>query len=173
MSYKILTIFLAVVIVLVGWSSLSPRLFKSKSPTQSSQSSTANSTIGVNNAGVPKAEVVQNFFDLGVIKLSDVTKQDYILKNTGSAPLQILKITSNCGCTAGQIIYQNKTSEEYSMGWPGSDVAEINPGDTATIRLIYRPATMPVYGLVGREVYVTTNDLSNSKLVFGIKAIVK
>ena len=52
-------------------------------------------------------------------------------------------------------------------------VTEIAPGDTATVRLTYRPATMPVYGVVEREVYVTTNDPENQKLVFSIKTKVK
>src|SRR3989338_6133218 len=121
----------------------------------------------------PKAETTQTFFDMGEIKVSDVKQQDYALKNIGTKPLQILNVNSSCGCTAGQIIYNGKTSKEYSMHSQSGLVAEIAPGDTATIRLTYRPATMPVYGAVEREVYVTTNDPENQKLVFSIKAIVK
>ena len=52
-------------------------------------------------------------------------------------------------------------------------VTEIASGETATVRLTYRPASMPVYGLVEREVYVTTNDPANEKLIFSITAKVK
>ena len=169
MSYKTLIIFLAIIVPIIGLTSLLPSWFQLKSPDQSF----SNVATDNNKTGKPKAEITQAFFNLGEMKLADVKQQDFTLKNIGEQPLKILDVTTNCGCTAGQIIYQGKTSEEYSMGWPGSNVAEINPGDTATVRLTYRPATMPVYGLVEREVYVTTNNPSRSKLIFGIKVIVK
>lgn len=121
----------------------------------------------------PKAETDQTFYDMGEIRVSDVKQQDYTLKNSGTQPLQILNVNSSCGCTAGQIIYKGETSKEYSMHSQSRFVTKIAPGDTATVRLTYRPATMPVYGAVEREVYVTTNDPANQKLIFSIKAIVK
>ena len=129
-------------------------------------------SFSAQDADRPKAEVAKAFFDMGEIKVSDVKQQDYALKNTGTKPLQILNINSSCGCTAGQIIYKGKTSKEYSMHSQSGFVTEIAPGDTAVVRLTYRPATMPVYGAVEREVYVATNDPKNQKLVFSIKAIV-
>lgn len=121
----------------------------------------------------PKAETQQVFSDLGEIKVTDVKQVDYQLKNTGTKPLQILNINSSCGCTAGQIIYKEFTSDEFSMHTQSGYVTEIAPGDTGIVRLTYRPATMPVYGIVEREVYITTNDPANQRLVFGIKAKVK
>lgn len=121
----------------------------------------------------PKAETARTSFNMGEIKVSDVKRQDYSLKNTGTKPLQILNVNSSCGCTAGQIIYNGKTSKEYSMHSQSGLVTEIAPGDTAIVRLTYRPATMPVYGLVERAVYVTTNDPVNQKLVFSITAKVR
>ena len=121
----------------------------------------------------PKAETAQTFYDFEEIKVSDVKQQDFTLKNSGTKPLQILNVNSSCGCTAGQIIYKGETSKEYSMHSQSGFVTEIAPGDSATVKLTYRPATMPVYGAVEREVYVTTNDPANQKLIFSIKAIVK
>lgn len=121
----------------------------------------------------PKAETTQTFTDLGEIKVSDVKQQDYTLKNAGTKPLQILNINSSCGCTTGQIIYKGETSKEYSLHAQSGFVTEIAPGDTATVRLTYRPAIMPVYGLIEREIYITTNDPVNQKLVFSVKAKVK
>src|SRR3972149_10005872 len=105
----------------------------------------------------PKAEPTQLFANLGEIKVTDVKQQDFILKNAGTKSLQILGVSSSCGCTTGQIIYKDNESKIYSMHAQGEYVTDIAPGDTAIIRLVYRPATMPVYGLVEREVYVTTN----------------
>jgi hypothetical protein len=121
----------------------------------------------------PKAETSKVFVDLGQIKVSDVKVEEFPLKNIGTKPLQILDVNTSCGCTAGQIIYKGDTSKEFSMHAQSGYVTEIAPGDTATVRLTYRPASMPVYGLVEREVYVSTNDPANQKLVFSIKANVR
>lgn len=131
-------------------------------------------TFASQDSDRPRAETAQTMFNLGEIKVSDVKQQDFMLKNSGTKPLQILGVSSSCGCTAGQIIYQGTTSREYSMhSQKGGLVAEIAPGDTAVVRLTYRPATMPVFGAVGRDVYVTTNDPDKQKLTFSIRAIVK
>ncbi|MBI5614538.1 DUF1573 domain-containing protein [Candidatus Gottesmanbacteria bacterium] len=125
------------------------------------------------DADRPKVEMSNTFFDMGEISVSDVKQQDFTFKNVGTKPLQILGVNSSCGCTAGQILYKGEASKEFSMHLVGGYVTDIAAGDTATVRLTYRPATMPVYGLVEREVYVTTNDPANQKLVFSIKAKVK
>lgn len=120
-----------------------------------------------------KIAVSPAFVNLGEIKISDVKQQDFSLKNTDAKPLQILNISSSCSCTTGQIIYKDFTSQEYGMHAQSGYVTTIAPGDAAIIRLTYRPAIMPVYGLVTREVYLTTNDPAKQKLVFSIRAMVK
>lgn len=121
----------------------------------------------------PKAETGETFFDMGEIKVSDVKQQDFTLKNIGTKPLQILNINSSCNCTFGQIIYKDLTTNEFGMHAQSGYVTDILPGDTATVRVIYKPALMPVYGFVEREVYITTNDPLRQKLVFSVKAKVK
>ncbi|MEP7167446.1 MAG: DUF1573 domain-containing protein [Candidatus Woesebacteria bacterium] len=165
MSPKVIIISLLVFVVFVVGISF---LF---STTQKPQSNAV--AFSAQDTERPKAETALKFVDMGVIKVSDVKQQDYTLKNVGTKPLQILNINSSCGCTAGQIIYNGTTSKEYSMHAQSGFVTEIAPGDTATVRLTYRPATMPVYGAVEREVYVTTNDPANPKLIFSIKANVQ
>lgn len=120
----------------------------------------------------PAAEIKENFKDLGTIKVKDTQETLFTLKNIGDKPLQLSDINSSCGCTSGQIIYNGITSKEYSMHSRSDDVFEIAPQTEAQVKLTYRPFTMPVYGLVEREVYITTNDPANSKLVFKIKAVV-
>lgn len=114
----------------------------------------------------------ERFFDFGKIKVSDVKQKDFILTNSGIKPLQILNINSSCGCTTGQIIYNGETSKEFGMHSQSGYVTEIAPNTSATVRVIYRPATMPVFGSVQREVYLTTNDSEKEKLVFAVKAYV-
>lgn len=114
----------------------------------------------------------ERFFDFGKIKVTDVKQKDFILTNSGTKPLQILNINSSCGCTTGQIIYNGQTSKEFGMHSQSGYVTEIDPNTSATVRVIYRPATMPVFGSVQREVYLTTNDSEKEKLVFAVKAYV-
>lgn len=121
----------------------------------------------------PKVETTQRLFDFGQIKVSDVKEQDFTLKNIGNKPLQILNINSSCNCTFGQVIYKGLKTKEYGMHAQSGYVTDIAPGDSASIRVTYKPAIMPVYGAVEREVYVTTNDPENAKLIFSIKATVK
>lgn len=121
----------------------------------------------------PRVETSNTFADLGEIKVSDVKQKDFTFKNAGTKPLQILNVNSSCNCTTGQIIYKDLTSKEFGMHNQSGFVTDIAPGGTAILRLIYRPAVMPIYGLVEREVYVTTNDPEKQRLVFSMKAIVK
>lgn len=135
--------------------------------------SPATVTYSTRESDRPKAEQDKTFVDLGTIKVSDVKVQDYTLTNSGTKALQILNVNSSCGCTAGQVIYKGETSKEFSMHTQSGFVTEIAPGDTAIVRLTYRPASMPVYGFVERAVYVETNDPANRKLTFSIKTKVE
>ena len=121
----------------------------------------------------PKIKVEKNIFDAGTIKVSDITKTEFTIQNTGVKPLQLFNISSSCGCTTGQIIYQGKESKEFGMHSTSDYSVGIAPGEKATVRMIYRPYVMPVYGPVEREVYVTTNDPDNQKLVFKMSSYVK
>ena len=121
----------------------------------------------------PRVEAKELFKDLGTIKVSEQKSEEFLLKNVGEKPLQLSQISSSCGCTVGQVIIAGKESEEFGMHSQSNYLAEIAPQKEAKLRVTYRPYVMPVYGPVEREVYVTTNDPENPKLVFRIKAIVK
>lgn len=121
----------------------------------------------------PIAEVKKISFDMGTIKVSDQKEAVFIVKNAGTRPLQLSNFTTSCGCTAVVIIYQGKTSDEFSMHAKGDYIAQIAPQTEASIKMIYRPYVMPVYGTVVREAYISTNDPNQPKLVFTVKAYVK
>lgn len=120
-----------------------------------------------------KVEVLETVSDLGEMKVADVKSKDFVIKNIGTNPLQITSVSSSCNCTFGQIVYKSQTSREYGMHAPGKFVNEIAVGDTAIIRVTYKPYVMPVYGPISRDVYVGTNDPDNPKLTFTVKTIVK
>jgi hypothetical protein len=121
----------------------------------------------------PKVEVKTTFSDMGNVKVSDEKEAVFTIKNMGAKPLQLFNVSSNCGCTTGQIVIDGKASVEFGMHGAGGLAGEIAPGKEGKVRMVYRPYVMPVYGPVDREVYVSTNDPENPKLVFKIRAYVK
>lgn len=130
-------------------------------------------SYSANDTQKPQVKVTSTSSDLGQMKVSDQKSQDFTLKNIGSKPLQLSNISSSCMCTAGQVVIDGKESEEFGMHSQADYIAQVDPGKTATVRVTYRPFQMPVYGAVEREVYVTTNDPENPKLVFKVQAFVK
>ena len=124
-------------------------------------------------ASSPKVVVAQSTADLGTINVVDEKQSDFTVKNEGREPLKLTRMNSSCNCTFGQLIYQGKTSQEYGMHAPSGFLGEIQPGEEGVIRVIYRPAIMPVYGIVERQVFVETNDPTQPKLTFSVKARVE
>lgn len=120
----------------------------------------------------PRAEAKTTYSDLGKMKVSDEKSAEFTLKNVGQKPLQLSEVSSNCNCTFGQVVIDGRESEVFGMHNVSDFAGEILPGKEAVIKVIYRPYIMPVYGMVGREVYVSTNDPENPKLVFKVKATV-
>jgi hypothetical protein len=118
----------------------------------------------------PKVELPETYSDTGTSKVKDTITRDFIVKNVGNKPLQLSNVNSNCGCTSAKIITGDKETKEYGMHKVSTEIIEVAPGTEITIRLIYRPFTMPVYGVVFREVYIDTNDPDLSKIILRIKA---
>ena len=121
----------------------------------------------------PKVEAKTTFSDLKTMKVSEDKSANFKIKNIGKKPLQLSNISSSCNCTFGQVVINGKESEIFGMHNVSDFAGEILPGKEAIIKVTYRPSIMPVYGEVGREVYVSTNDPLNPKLVFKVKANVK
>src|SRR3989344_635444 len=121
----------------------------------------------------PEVEVKSTSFDMGKMKVSEQKTAEFMLKNTGAKPLQLYDISSSCGCTVGQISYLGKESKEFGMHSVGAFGTPIAPNTEAKVKITYRPYVMPVYGKVEREVYISTNDPQNPKLVFQVKAFVQ
>ena len=118
----------------------------------------------------PKIQAKITYFDLGKMKVSDDKSADFKIKNIGQKTLQISNVSSSCNCTFGQIIIDGKESELFGMHNISDFAGEVLPRNEATGRVTYRPSIMPVYGIIEREVYISTNDPENSKLVFKVKA---
>ncbi len=125
------------------------------------------------NKEKPRVEAKTTFADLGKMKVSDDKSANFKIKNIGQKPLQLSNVSSSCNCAFGQIVINGKESELFGMHNISDFAGEVLPGKEAIIKVTYRPSIMPVYGVVEREVYVTTNDPDNQKLIFKVKATVK
>lgn len=81
-------------------------------------------------------------------------------------------------CTFAQVIIDDEESPDFNMVMHNSTAAQrwqgvVEPGLTATIRVIYRPSLMPVEGSVARNVKFATNDPSHPVVELGIHATVQ
>lgn len=130
-------------------------------------------SYSVSDKEMPIAEAKITFFDLGQMKVSDDKFANFKIKNIGQKPLQLSNVSSSCNCTFGQVLINGKESELFGMHNISDFAGEVLPGKEAVIKVTYRPSIMPVYGVIEREVYVSTNDPENPKLTFKVKANVK
>ncbi len=122
----------------------------------------------------PKAEVTEKKFDFGKIKLTDIAKHDFKIKNTGKNPLIITSIMTSCHCTTAILKVSGKPdSPEFGMHQDSSWQGEIALEEEATVSVVYEPAKMPVKGAVSRVITLTTNDPGNKEIQLEITADVE
>ena len=96
-----------------------------------------------------RVEILEENRDLGTIRVSDERTAEFLLRNVGGKPLHISQVQTSCMCTFAQVVIDDKKSPLFNMemhnssavqSWKGS----VDPGLSATIRVIYRPSLMPV-----------------------------
>jgi len=113
-------------------------------------------TLGVNAQETAKSEMKgakiefeQEVIDYGTIAHNADGKREFVLKNTGDAPLVITRVKGSCGCTV-----------------PTKPTAPILPGTTGVIKVKY--ATNRV-GAFSKTVTVTSNAVNSPIKVVRIK----
>jgi len=113
-------------------------------------------TLGVNAQETAKSEMKgakiefeQEVIDYGTIAHNADGKREFVLKNTGDAPLVITRVKGSCGCTV-----------------PTKPAAPILPGKTGIIKVKY--ATNRV-GSFSKTVTVTSNAVNSPIKVVRIK----
>jgi hypothetical protein len=108
-------------------------------------------------SGSARIEVAPERFDFGVIPQKTV-EHEFQVKNTGNKALEILQVTTSCGCTTAEI-----------------DSELIQPNQTAKLIVRFDPNAMaePVTGKVKRIVYIKSNDSSNPELEIELTAFVE
>ncbi len=96
-------------------------------------------------------------YDFGSIGATDVVTHDFVIANTGEAPLTISRAYTTCGCTTADI-----TS------------AVIPPGETAIVTLRLDAGFHDVRGqTVRRGLIIENNDPKNSQMEIWIQASIR
>lgn len=90
----------------------------------------------------PRIEITPLFYDFGNIPY-ELVEHAFLVKNTGKSALEILRISTSCGCTKGII-----------------DKELIEPGETANLLVTIDPNLMgeDAFGEIERTVYIKSND---------------
>ncbi|MFA6097310.1 MAG: DUF1573 domain-containing protein [Candidatus Paceibacterota bacterium] len=97
-------------------------------------------------AGGPAIEASPASYDFGKVVYGEISKKEFTIKNTGNENLEILKISTSCGCTKAEM---------------NNGVKIIFPGESSGMTVSMNPAIHGNYsdmGEIKRVVYVKTND---------------
>jgi len=100
--------------------------------------------------GSPVAKTKVDSFDFGSVKQGATVTQTFSVHNKGDAPLKILDVQADCGCTVAE---------------PESRL--IDPGSSANINIVFD--TTGFRGYKVKTVRIYTNDPQNNALVFSLK----
>ena len=101
------------------------------------------------NAGqvdMPKIELSQDFFDFGEMNQEESVSTEFVIKNTGDAPLLIRSAKGSCGCTVPE--------------WPKEPVAV---GEEAVIKVTFNSGNKK--GKQNKTVTLVTNAIPNTKVL--------
>ncbi len=124
--------------------------------------------------GTLKAE--ETNFDFGQISMAaGKVKHAFKIENTGSGPVAVEKMYTSCMCTEALLMTDGKQFGPYGM--PGHGFAPkingtINPGEEATVEVIFDPAAHGPAGVgrIERVVYLENN--AGETLELGFTALV-
>jgi hypothetical protein len=109
---------------------------------------------GTSAAGTPRAEVAQPAYNFGSAPGGPPIKHVFMIKNVGSAPLEIKNSSTSCGCTAAK---------------PSKTI--LAPGEVSTIA-----ASVDTHFEQGHSLSVitlTTNDPANPSLQLKLEGVIK
>jgi cytochrome c biogenesis protein CcdA len=111
--------------------------------------------------GSPRIQLSQSLHDFGTIKSTDRVETIVSVHNAGGQPLEILSVTTSCGCTKAQLAS-----------------AQLGPGEETTLKVIFDAASHSAEGAsdfsepedVSHVVYLRTNDPVQPEVEIEIRA---
>ncbi len=143
-----------------------------------SQTPTPSAPIAVIPGQEPQLVISETSVDFGAMKVSEERSKDITLTNTGKGPLILSRVRTSCNCTLADITLNGVTTQGFNMEahnpiglkrWTGT----LAPGESATLKAIYRPFVMPVQGAVERIVSFNTNDSQTPIAEITLRAFVQ
>jgi hypothetical protein len=120
-----------------------------------------------------KVEIPETFYNWGTINLNNGTvNKTFIIKNSGTKPLQLHDVNTSCMCTTAQITIAGQASPQFGMHQKSAWVGEIPPNQEAQLLVTFDPAFHGPSGIgaITRQVTVKTNDQKNPELTFNLAA---
>jgi cytochrome c-type biogenesis protein len=119
------------------------------------------STVALARAGPPKIEVSPAVYDFGTIAETAQVETTISVHNAGESTLEILSVTTSCGCTKAQVADE-----------------KIEPGQTTTVKIIFdarshvgeRKTPQETPEAVVHAVYLRTNDPQRPEVEIEIRA---
>ena len=104
-------------------------------------------------SGYPEIEIIPPSHDFGTIPKEEVS-HTLIVKNSGTALLEIKKISTSCACTTAKI-----------------DLEKLDPGQSTNMVVTFDPNAMDsIEENVFRIVYIKSNDPKNPETEVEIRA---
>jgi len=93
---------------------------------------------------------------------------EFTIENKGAGALELANILTSCACTSAQVTINGTPSPYFGMHSTSSWIGQIDPGQTATISVIFDPLFHgpEAVGPVQRLISVETNDPQNAKMEF-------
>lgn len=108
----------------------------------------------------PAIEATPDSYDLGTVIYGEVVSHTFTVKNLGDEPLEILRLSTSCGCTNATIAEEDKI---------------IAPGQSVDMLVTFDPAVHKDdsdLGDLARIIYIKTNDPKNPEIEVEIRASV-
>ncbi len=122
-----------------------------------------------------KAEAKETFYDWGQIGINNgVVSKEFEVKNIGTGVLKLYNTQTSCSCTTAQLLSNKSNSPLFKMHSKSAYVMDVEPGDSARVKVVFDPAFHGpnAVGPIERTITVTTNDPTNPQLTFNLKALV-
>jgi len=115
----------------------------------------------------PKISLIAPVYDFGRVTEGIVVEHDFVIRNDGDQPLQILKVEPSCGCTVAKLAKDRILPSETTLlsvtfntdGFWGNEIKVVR---VYTDDLRQRSSELAIQGVVEREI-----SLNPPRLYFG------
>ena len=156
MSNKIILFFLALVVL----AALGLGIYRTynQATAVNNANPTDNSDTNQNLSQGPAIQITPAAFDWGTVIYGEIAQKTFTIANIGNQPLEILRLSTSCGCTKATMAENDKI---------------IAPGQSAEMSVTFDPAVHQDdmdLGEIVRVVYIKSNDSQNPEAEVELRA---